>query len=51
MGKRIRAEKVTAKSRRFVIAVILAVLAGWAFNASGQTETNLYSFFGAPTDG
>jgi uncharacterized repeat protein (TIGR03803 family) len=31
--------------------VIILGLAGWAFNAGAQTETNLHSFAGPPNDG
>jgi uncharacterized repeat protein (TIGR03803 family) len=41
----------TAKMLRVLFASTLLVLAGRTFNASGQTETNPYSFPGYPNDG
>jgi uncharacterized repeat protein (TIGR03803 family) len=51
MSKPIRVGLAAAELSRFVIGAILLVLAGWTFNASGQTETILYSFGGYPNDG
>jgi len=34
-----------------LLVLVLVLLAGQAFNANAQTETNLYSFVGSPTDG
>ncbi|MGD1019630.1 MAG: choice-of-anchor tandem repeat GloVer-containing protein [Verrucomicrobiia bacterium] len=51
MNKGIRVRLATAKTFRLIIAVILSVLAGQTFQADAQTETNLYSFIGPPTDG
>jgi uncharacterized repeat protein (TIGR03803 family) len=39
------------KTLLLTIGVSLLVLAGRAFNANAQTETNLYSFLGPPADG
>jgi uncharacterized repeat protein (TIGR03803 family) len=39
------------KILRIPLAIVLVVVAGRAFNAEAQTETNLYSFVGFPTDG
>ena len=36
---------------RSPLFIVLVVLAGWAFSAGAQTETNVYSFVGYPTDG
>ena len=33
------------------LVIVLIVVAGRTFNAGAQTETNLYSFVGYPTDG
>ena len=46
--KRIAVGLVTAKMLRFLFASALPVLGGRTFNASGQTETNLYSFADSP---
>jgi uncharacterized repeat protein (TIGR03803 family) len=47
----IQVELATAKTPRLVIGIILLVLAGRAFNANAQTETNLYSFGSSPNNG
>jgi uncharacterized repeat protein (TIGR03803 family) len=39
------------KILRIPLVIVLLVLAGRAFDAGAQTETNLYSFVGSPTDG
>ena len=36
---------------RIPLVIVLVVVAGRAFDASAQTETNVYSFVGYPTDG
>jgi uncharacterized repeat protein (TIGR03803 family) len=46
MNKPIYVGLATGKTLRLVIAVIPLVLAGRAFNANAQTETNLHSFTG-----
>jgi len=52
MDKGIRVGLAASKLLRLVIAVILLVLAGRAFNAGAQTaETNLCSLGNSPTDG
>jgi uncharacterized repeat protein (TIGR03803 family) len=51
MNKGIQGGLMAAKTRRLIVAVILLVLAGRAFNAGAQTETNLHSFIGSPNDG
>lgn len=51
MNKGIRVGLAASKLLRLVIAVIPLVLACRAFNADAQTETNLHSFLGSPTDG
>jgi uncharacterized repeat protein (TIGR03803 family) len=43
-------EKKTMKLLRIPLVIVLLVLAGRAFNANAQTETNLYSFAGPPND-
>jgi uncharacterized repeat protein (TIGR03803 family) len=48
MNKGIRVGQAAARTSRFVITVILSVLACRAFNANALTETNLYSFGGLP---
>jgi uncharacterized repeat protein (TIGR03803 family) len=39
------------KILRVPLVIVLVVVAGRAFNAGAQSETNLYSFGGYPTDG
>src|ERR1017187_9344508 len=39
------------KILRIPLVIVLVVVAGRAFDASAQTETNVYSFVGYPTDG
>jgi len=39
------------KTLRIPLVIVLLVVAGRAFDAGAQTETNLYSFAGPPTDG
>ena len=39
------------KILRIPLVIVLVVVAGRGFNAGAQTETNLYSFVGSPTDG
>jgi len=39
------------KTLRIPLVIVLLVVAGRAFDAGAQTETNLYSFVGSPTDG
>ena len=51
MNKPIQVGLATGKTPRFIIALILLVLAGRTFNANAWTDTNLYSFVGSPTDG
>jgi uncharacterized repeat protein (TIGR03803 family) len=51
MNKRIWVGPTLASPFRLVIAAILLVLAGRAFNAGAQTDTILYSFTGSPNDG
>jgi uncharacterized repeat protein (TIGR03803 family) len=51
VNKQIRVGFPAARVLRLVIPVLLLVLAGRAFNAEAQTETNLYSFGGSPNDG
>ena len=51
MNKRISVGLTLANPLRLIIPVVLVVLAGRAFNANAQTETNLYSFGRSPTDG
>jgi uncharacterized repeat protein (TIGR03803 family) len=51
MNKPIYVGLRTARRRRLILIVSLLVLAGRAFNANAQTETNLYSFVGSPSDG
>src|ERR1035437_5987614 len=41
----------TMKILRIPLVIVLLVLAGRVFNAGAQTETNLHSFVGSPTDG
>ncbi len=36
---------------RSPLFIVWVVLAGWAFDAGAQTETNVYSFVGPPSDG
>jgi uncharacterized repeat protein (TIGR03803 family) len=51
MSKPIYVGLTTGKTLRLIITVILSVLACRAFNADAQTETNLHSFVGSPSDG
>ena len=51
MNKPIYVGLATGKTLRPIIALTLLVLAGRAFNANGQTKTNLYSFVGFSKDG
>ena len=51
MNKRISVGLALANPFRLIIPVVLVVLAGRAFNANAQTETNLHSFVGGTTDG
>jgi uncharacterized repeat protein (TIGR03803 family) len=51
MNQRIWVGFAAAKFFRFLFASTLLVLAGWNFNASGQTLTILYSFVGSTNDG
>jgi uncharacterized repeat protein (TIGR03803 family) len=51
MDKGIWVGLASSKLLRLVVAVILLVLAGRAFNANALTETNLHSFVGSPSDG
>ena len=44
-------EEKTMKIVRIPLVIVLVVLAGRTFHANAQTETNLYSFVGPPTDG
>jgi uncharacterized repeat protein (TIGR03803 family) len=39
------------KILRIPLVIVLVVVAGRAFNAEAQTETNLHSFVGSPSDG
>ncbi|MGD0058186.1 MAG: choice-of-anchor tandem repeat GloVer-containing protein [Verrucomicrobiia bacterium] len=39
------------KILRIPLVIALVFVAGWAFNAGAQTETNLYSFGSSPHDG
>src|ERR1017187_644292 len=51
MKRPIHVALMSGKVLRRIIAVILLVLAGRTFKASGQTVTNLYSFIGTSSDG
>src|SRR5271170_1104134 len=51
MNEPISVGLATGKTYRLVIGVILLILAGRTFNASGQTETTLYSFGSVASDG
>jgi uncharacterized repeat protein (TIGR03803 family) len=51
MNKRISVGLTLANPLRLIIPVVLVVLAGRAFNANAQTETNLHSFVGGTADG
>ncbi len=46
MNKPIAAGLAKARVGRILVASVVSVLAGYVFNASAQTETNLYSFSG-----
>ncbi len=39
------------KRLRIPFVIVLLIVAGRTFNANAQTESNLYSFVGSPTDG
>ena len=51
MNKGVRIGLVTAKASCQIIAVVVSLLAGRAFDANAQTETNLFSFVNLTDNG
>ncbi len=51
MNKPIYVAHTSGRTHRLITAFIVLVLVGWAFSASAQSVTNLYSFVGNSSDG